>query len=237
MSRLLVALPTYQERDNLEPMLDALLGLQLDEALCSELGVLVIDDDSPDGTGAIAARYAERDPRVSLLSRARKEGLGRAYQAGLKRALAEGWDWVATMDADFSHDPGALGDLLAATERADLVLGSRYVFGGGTRNWGLSRQALSRCGSLYARRVLGVAQRDLTGGFRLYRRGLLERVPLATLHAGGYGFQIEMLLHSIRAGARVVEVPILFEERRLGRSKLGWRDVVEAAILPWQLRR
>jgi dolichol-phosphate mannosyltransferase len=233
-ARALVALPTYEERDNLEPLVRAILA-QEEHIPCS-LGVLVIDDASPDGTGKVADSLAREDARVSVLHRPIKEGLGRAYAAGLTRALSEGWDLVVTMDADFSHDPAALPSLIEAACRADLVLGSRYVRGGGTAHWGWGRRLLSRGGSIYAKRILALEQADLTGGFRVYRRELLEALPLDRLHAGGYGFQIEMLLRAARSNALVVEVPILFEERRVGHSKLGWRDVAEAILLPWRLR-
>ncbi|MGE0712801.1 MAG: polyprenol monophosphomannose synthase [Planctomycetota bacterium] len=237
--RVLVVVPTYEERDNLGALVPAVLAQA--ERAPGPLELLVVDDASPDGTGDLARELARRDPRVHALHRPRKEGLGRAYAAGFRWALAlepaRAPALVVTMDADLSHDPAALPALLDAAAAADLVCGSRWVPGGGTRNWGLGRRLLSRGGSRYAARVLGLELRDLTGGFRVYRRELLARLPLEALHAGGYGFQIEMLLRAVRAGARVAEVPILFEERRVGRSKLGWRDVSEAALLPWLLRR
>jgi len=222
--RAVVCLPTYNERDNLEEMVRA-LGELLDT---SRERVLVIDDSSPDGTGELADRLAAELPWVSVLHRERKEGLGPAYVAGFRQALAEGAELVLEMDCDFSHDPGDVPRLVAATESADLVLGSRYVAGGGTGGWGLVRRFVSRGGCLYAQILLGVSVRDLTGGFKCFRRAALEAIDLDALSARGYAFQIETTYRVLRAGLRVTEVPIRFVERRVGESKMTGSIVAEA---------
>jgi dolichol-phosphate mannosyltransferase len=221
MANAIVCLPTYNERANIEPMLRAL----------SPLGVrvLVIDDNSPDGTGEIADRLAGELDFVSVLHRQRKEGLGPAYIAGFRRALADGADYVLEFDCDFSHDPKDVPRLIAACENgADLALGSRYVPGGGTRNWGLGRRFVSIGGSWYARTLLGVGVRDLTGGFKCYRRQVLERIDLDAVRSLGYAFQIETTYRAIRAGFTVVEVPIVFSDRTEGTSKMSRAIVLEA---------
>jgi dolichol-phosphate mannosyltransferase len=192
------------------------------------VGVLVIDDSSPDGTGEIADRLAAELDAVGVLHRPRKEGLGPAYIAGFKRALADGADRIMEMDCDFSHDPDDVPRLLAATESADLVLGSRYVPGGGVGNWGLARRVISRGGSLYAQILLQTRARDLTGGFKCYRREVLERIDLDAIHSRGYAFQIETTYRTLRAGFRVVEVPIVFVDREVGGSKMSRAIVLEA---------
>jgi len=217
----IVCLPTYNERANIEPMLRALAPLGVK--------VLVIDDNSPDGTGEIADRLAGELGFVSVLHRQRKEGLGPAYIAGFRRALAEGADYVLEFDCDFSHDPKDVPRLIAACENgADLALGSRYVPGGGTRNWGLGRRFVSIGGSWYARTLLGVGIRDLTGGFKCYRRQVLERIDLDAVRSLGYAFQIETTYRTIRAGFTVVEVPIVFSDRTEGTSKMSRAIVLEA---------
>jgi len=221
--RRVICLPTYNERENLEPMVRALAQLQLEG-----LEVLVVDDGSPDGTGQIADRLAEELPWVHVLHRERKEGLGPAYLAGFARALELGADFVFEMDCDFSHDPADVLRLVAAVEDADLALGSRYVAGGGTRNWGLVRRFISRGGSLYAQLLLGLGIRDLTGGFKCYRRAVLETIDLRAIDSRGYAFQIETTYRAIRAGFRVVEVPITFADREVGGSKMSKSIVVEA---------
>jgi dolichol-phosphate mannosyltransferase len=224
MGRLLVlCLPTYNERENLEPMVRALRGLALEG-----LHVLVIDDGSPDGTGKIADRLAAEHHDVHVLHRPRKEGLGPAYLAGFRRALELGADLVFEMDCDFSHDPADVPRLAAAAEHADLVLGSRYVPGGGTRNWGLLRRAISRGGSLYAQILLQLGVRDLTGGFKCYRRTVLEHLDLDAIASLGYAFQIETTYRALRQGFRVVEVPITFVDREVGGSKMSKAIVLEA---------
>ena len=190
--------------------------------------VLVIDDNSPDGTGEIADRLAEELEYVDVLHRARKEGLGPAYVAGFRRALADGAELILEMDCDFSHDPNDVPRLVAAAGDADVVLGSRYVAGGGVRNWGLLRRLVSAGGSWYARTLLGVTVRDLTGGFKCYRRSVLERVDLDAVHSKGYAFQIETTYRALRAGFSVTEVPITFADREAGGSKMSRAIVAEA---------
>ena len=218
-----ICLPTYNERENLEPMVD-----RLGEVLGADDVILVIDDNSPDGTGEIADRLAAERSRVHVLHRPRKEGLGPAYLDGFRKALELGADLVFELDCDFSHDPADVPRLAAAAEDADLVIGSRYVQGGGTRNWGLLRRLISRGGSLYAQLLLGVPVRDLTGGFKCYRRAVLETIDLDAIQSKGYAFQIETTYRSIRAGFRVVEVPIVFTDREVGGSKMSKAIVLEA---------
>jgi dolichol-phosphate mannosyltransferase len=221
--RALICLPTYNERENLEPMVRALGRLDMEG-----LEVLVIDDASPDGTGGIADRLSAELPWVHVLHRERKEGLGPAYLAGFRRALELGADLVFELDCDFSHDPADVPRLAAATQDAELVLGSRYVRGGGTRNWGLLRRLISRGGSLYAQALLQLAIRDLTGGFKCYRRIVLETIDLGAISSRGYAFQIETTYRALRAGYRVVEVPIVFADREVGGSKMSKAIVLEA---------
>jgi dolichol-phosphate mannosyltransferase len=218
-----VCLPTYNERENLEPMVD-----RLGEVRGSDGLVLVIDDSSPDGTGEIADRLAAERDWVHVLHRPKKEGLGPAYLDGFRRALELGADLILEMDCDFSHDPADLPRLVAAASDADLVIGSRYVPGGGTQNWGLLRRLISRGGSLYAQLLLGVPVRDLTGGFKCYRRAVLERIDLGAINSKGYAFQIETTYRALRAGFRVVEVPIVFVDRQVGGSKMSRSIVLEA---------
>jgi dolichol-phosphate mannosyltransferase len=221
--RATVCLPTYDERENLEPMIRA-----LGEVLGPDDRALVIDDSSPDGTGEIAERLAAELDWVGVLHRPRKEGLGRAYLDGFRRALAEGAELVLEMDCDFSHDPADVPRLIAAADDADLVLGSRYVEGGGTANWGLVRRAISRWGSLYAQLLLGLPVRDLTGGFKCYRREVLETIDLDSVRSRGYAFQIETTYRAAQAGFRVVEIPIRFTDREVGGSKMSRSIVLEA---------
>jgi dolichol-phosphate mannosyltransferase len=220
---LVVCLPTYNERENLEAMVSALA-----EVLPDNGRILVIDDNSPDGTGEIADRLAGELDHVDVLHRARKEGLGPAYLDGFRQALELGADLVVEMDCDFSHDPADVPRLVAAAEDADVVLGSRYVRGGGTRNWGLLRRLISRGGSLYAQILLGLPIRDLTGGFKVYRRAVLETIDLDAIDSKGYAFQIEGTYRALRAGFRVVEVPIVFADREVGGSKMSRSIVLEA---------
>jgi dolichol-phosphate mannosyltransferase len=218
--RATVCLPTYNERENVERMVRALHAV----GVC----VLVIDDSSPDGTGEIADRLAEELDGVSVLHRPQKEGLGPAYLAGFRQALDDGAELILEMDCDFSHDPVDVRRLLAAAEEVDLVLASRYVEGGGTQNWGLVRRIISRGGSLYAQILLGAPVRDLTGGFKCYRRAVLEALPLDEIHSKGYAFQIETTYRSLRRGFSVREVPITFVDRLEGGSKMSKTIVVEA---------
>ncbi len=222
-----LVLPTYNEAENIEAFVRAVLP-QL-AAAAPEYHVLIVDDNSPDGSGQIADRLAAELPEVEVLHRSAKQGLGRAYLAGFERALASGADLLLEMDSDFSHDPHDLPRLIAAAEHADVVLGSRYVRGGGvTDDWGLTRRVLSRGGSWYARQVLGIPVKDLTGGFKCFRREVLEAIDLEGVHADGYGFQIELTYRAIQAGFRVTEVPIMFRDRQAGTSKMSARIAVEA---------
>jgi len=231
MNPALVCIPTYNERENLEPIVRAVLAVD------PRVDVLVVDDNSPDGTGQLADQLAAAEPRVRVLHREKKQGLGRAYLHAFRWALAEPYQYVIEMDADFSHDPKRLPRLLDAAEAgADLVLGSRYVAGGGTLNWGVGRKLISRGGSLYARSILGVGVRDLTGGFKCFRRRVLESLDLDAVQSSGYAFQIELTYRALRKGFRVVEVPIVFEDRRVGHSKMSRRIFVEALTMVWKLR-
>jgi dolichol-phosphate mannosyltransferase len=221
--RAYVCLPTYNERENLEPMLTALL-----ERLGPDDRVLVIDDSSPDGTGELADRLAMEYDRVEVLHRPAKEGLGPAYLAGFRRALAGGAELILEVDCDLSHDPDDVPRLIAAAADADLVLGSRYVAGGHIENWGLARRFVSRAGSLYAQILLWAPVKDLTGGFKCYRREVLERIDLDSISSHGYAFQIETTYRALRAGCRVVELPITFTDREAGSSKMSGPIVLEA---------
>jgi dolichol-phosphate mannosyltransferase len=229
-------LPTYNESDNLDGLVRAVLR-QLEGTGLAHT-ILVVDDGSPDGTGEIADRLAAELSAVRVLHRARKQGLGRAYLAGFELALDAGADLVMEMDADFSHDPADLPRLIAAAEAADLALGSRYVAGGGVENWGLARRLVSRGGCAYARLVLGIPVRDLTGGFKCFNRRVLEGLDLSDVHANGYGFQIELTYKAVRAGYTVAEVPIVFRDRRMGVSKMTPPIAVEAVwkVLALRLR-
>jgi dolichol-phosphate mannosyltransferase len=221
--RAYVCLPTYNERENLEPMVRALL-----ERLGPDDRVLVIDDRSPDGTGEVADRLASEHDRVEVLHRPEKDGLGPAYLAGFHRALADGAELILEVDCDFSHDPDDVPRLIAAAARADLVLGSRYVPGGRIENWGLARRFVSRAGSLYAQTLLWAPVKDLTGGFKCYRRAVLERIDLGSVSSRGYAFQIETTYRALHAGFRVVELPITFADRAAGNSKMSGPIVLEA---------
>lgn len=222
-----VVLPTYNEADTLEPLVHA-----LGEVLPAERRILVVDDASPDGTGEVAERLAAERDDVSVLHRDAKLGLGPAYVAGFGAALSGGAETIVQMDSDLSHDPAHVPTLLAALEHADLVLGSRYVPGGRVEHWGAGRRAISRLGSVYARGALGVGIRDLTGGFKAWRREALEAVAVDEVDSIGYAFQVETTYRAIKAGCRVVEVPIAFRDRRVGASKMTRSIVFEAA---WQV--
>jgi dolichol-phosphate mannosyltransferase len=219
-----VVLPTYNEAENLESLAEAVLA-----AAPAGTGILVVDDASPDGTGAIADRLGADDERIEVLHRSRKEGLGPAYVAGFARALAGGAERIVQMDADFSHDPADVPRLIAATgEGADLAVGSRYVPGGGVGDWGIVRRAISRWGSIYARAWLDLPVHDPTGGFKCFRRPVLEAIRLETVSALGYAFQIETTYRAVSAGFEVVEVPIVFSDRHVGESKMSRAIVAEA---------
>jgi dolichol-phosphate mannosyltransferase len=219
-----VVIPTYDEAGNVEAIARAVAG---------QLGpgdrILFVDDGSPDGTGEILDRLATGSGEIEVLHRPVKDGLGGALVAGFRRALESGAGLVVQMDADFSHDPASLPDLIAASRQADLVIGSRYVAGGGVQDWGAFRRVLSRGGSLYSAAVLGLPQRDLTGGFKCWRAEALGRIDLDSVGSAGYSFQVELTWRAVRAGLTVVEVPIVFRERTEGRSKMSSAIVVEAA--------
>lgn len=225
-----VVIPTYNEHDTIGELLPHILQLP-------RFRVLVVDDNSPDGTGALVAELSRSEPRLGLLSRPGKQGLGTAYLAGFRRALAEGAQFIFEMDADFSHDPSYLPRLLAAAESGyDLVLGSRYVRGGGTSDWGVVRRFISRGGNLYAGLILGLPVADSTSGFRCYRRQVLTTLQLDAVRSNGYSFQIEMAYRTLQAGFRVGEIPIMFPDRRVGKSKMSRRIVIEALVNVWRLR-
>ncbi|MFI5027528.1 MAG: polyprenol monophosphomannose synthase [Solirubrobacterales bacterium] len=216
-------LPTYNEAQSLEPLVAAVR-----EKLPASGHILIVDDASPDGTGEIAERLAGEVEGLSVLHRPRKEGLGPAYIDGFRMALEAGAGLILEMDADFSHDPAYLPRLLAAMENADLAIGSRYVEGGGVGDWGAMRRAISRSGSAYARLVLGVKVNDLTAGYKCFRREVLEAIDLDTIGSRGYAFQVELTYRALQHGFRVVEVPIVFHDRRVGSSKMSGQIVVEA---------
>ena len=227
----LIVIPTYNEREGLKAIIDAV------RKKVPAATILVVDDASPDGTGALADELAARDPQVRVKHRAAKEGLGPAYVDAFLQALSEGWQYVVQMDADFSHDPADVPRLLAALDDgADVAVGSRYVAGGGTVNWGWGRRLISLGGSLYARTILAVPIRDLTAGFKAWNAGMLRTVAPATVRAKGYGFQIEMTYRALQAGARLKEVPIRFVDRRTGQSKMSRTIFAEALTIVWRLR-
>ena len=226
----LVCIPTYNERENVERIAAAAL------AALPEAHVLVVDDGSPDGTGALADALAARDARVHVLHRRRKEGLGKAYLAAFRWALERRYDFVIEFDADFSHDPAYLPEMLRRLADADVAVGSRRVPGGGAEGWTLPRRLISAAGSAYARAVLRVPVRDLTGGFNGFRRAALERLPLDRIGTSGYGFQIEIKYRAVQAGLRVVEFPIVFRDRRAGTSKMSGAIFVEAMLNVIKLR-
>jgi len=229
--QLLVVIPTYNERENIASLVEAILALN------DRYAILVVDDSSPDGTGAIVGELATRMPgRIELLTRARKQGIGRAYVAGFARALKSEAPLIAQMDADHSHQPSDLAQLVEAADSAQLVLASRYIEGGATRGWPWHRRLISRAGGLYAGLILGVPIRDLTGGFKVWHRETLGGIELDSIHSDGYCFQIETTYRALRKGFTVEQVPITFTDRVAGKSKLSRRVVIEAAIMVWRLR-
>lgn len=230
-AEVLIIVPTYNERENAPAIARAV------HEVVPEAHILFVDDNSPDGTGQVLDELAAREARVRVLHRAGKLGLGTAYLAGFRDGLARGYRYLIEMDADFSHDPSYLPEMLRrARDGADVVVGSRYVTGGGTRNWGLGRKIISRGGGLYARTVLGVPVRDLTAGFICWRRDVLQALNLDSVRSEGYGFQIEMKYRAIKAGFRIEEMPITFVDRRVGQSKMSRKIFFEALLMVWKLR-
>jgi len=229
--QVLVVIPTYNERENLPEIVRQVL------ALGDSFRVLVVDDNSPDGTGKVADDLAAATGRIEVMHRAHKQGLGRAYIAGLQRGIESGAPIIAQMDADHSHRPQDLRTMVEAmTEKVDLVLGSRYIPGGATEGWPWHRKLISRAGGVYAGKVLGVPIRDLTGGFKVWRRELLQAIDLPSITSDGYSFQIETTYRAVKQGARIVQVPIVFHDRVAGKSKLSRRVVLEAAVRVWRFR-
>ncbi len=231
-----VVIPTYNEAENLERVVGAVLA-ELQRVAGEEHRILVVDDNSPDGTGEIAERLAGESPAVEVLHREAKAGLGQAYIAGFTYALDRGAELIFEMDADLSHDPRYLGPMLAEADSHDLVLGSRYVAGGGVRDWGWMRRVISRGGGIYARLILGVDVHDLTGGFKCIRREVLEAIDIGSIDAAGYVFQIEVTYRALLAGFRIKEVPIVFRDRTQGTSKMSAKIALEAMLLVPRLRR
>lgn len=231
MNSALVIIPTYNERENLEAITSAVLSSE------SRADILVVDDNSPDGTGQLADDLAKKHARIHVLHRQQKQGLGKAYLEAFAWALAQGYQLIIEMDADFSHDPKYLPVLIdTALGGADLVVGSRYVPGGGTVNWGLVRRLISKGGSLYARSILGVRIRDLTAGFKCFNRRVLEAIELDQVQASGYAFQIELTYRALKKGFTVKEVPIMFEDRRVGQSKMSQKIFIEGMTTVWKIK-
>ncbi|MEO8358628.1 MAG: polyprenol monophosphomannose synthase [Vicinamibacteria bacterium] len=229
--RSIVVVPTYNELQNVDALLTALLSLP------SGVDVLVVDDGSPDGTGTRVDEWIARDSRVKAIHRPRKMGLGTAYIAGFTRALSEGYDTVVEMDADFSHRPDYVPALIEQSKTYDLVIGSRYIPGGGTSGWGLHRRLLSKGANIFARTMLGLTVQDCTAGFRCFRAEALRRIDFGAVLAEGYSFQVEMLVRILKSGGSVAEVPITFEDRRHGRSKISRTEVFKAVSTVWRLSR
>ena len=226
----LIVIPTYNERENIAKLIPAI------RRALPVADILVVDDSSPDGTADVVDRFSADDAQVMLRTRQEKNGYGKAVTAGFQWGLDRHYTHILQMDADLSHDPKYLPEIIRASQQADLVLGSRYVPGGGTENWGLRRRILSRGGNAYARMILGLRVRDLTGGFRCWRRELLQELHLETIKASGYSFMIESLHRAVSRKARVVEVPIIFADRTAGRSKMSKRIISEALLLVWRIR-
>jgi len=227
----LVIVPTFNEKENLPLLVEAVFNI------VPHVNILVVDDGSPDGTGQLADELAGRDSRIHVMHRTRKEGLGKAYVAGFDWALEHGYELIFEMDCDFSHRPEHLPDFLEAAKDADLVLGSRYIKGGGTENWGLSRKIISRGGNMYARAVLGLPYKDLTGGFKCFRRKVLETLDIHNLFSFGYCFQIELTYRAHNRGFKIAQVPIIFPDRTRGQSKMSGKIFKEAFFTVWKLRR
>lgn len=230
ISRALVVLPTYNERENLPLMVDALLKIE------PPVDIVVVDDGSPDGTGAIAGKLAEENPRVNVIHRAGKMGLGTAYLAGFRFGLERGYELLISMDCDFSHNPNYLPAMMAKADKADLVIGSRYTEGGGTKGWPLKRRIISRTANLGMRFILGLRTRDSSAGFRCYHRSALEAIGLNNIRSTGYNALEEMVFRCEKARLSIVEIPIIFEERRLGQTKMSFNDMLGVALLAIKLR-
>lgn len=230
MNKVLIAIPTYNEIENIRQMVEMILAKD------NRYHVLIIDDNSPDGTGDLMAAFVQKEPRAHVIRRSGKLGLGSAYLKSFQFAIDEGYDAVVQMDADFSHHPKYLHPLVSLLGEADLAIGSRYVRGGGTKNWGLIRKIISRGGSWYSKTILGVPIEDLTGGFNAWRVSKLKTLPLDTIRSEGYSFQIEMKYTAFRYGFRIKETPILFEDRTLGNSKMSRRIVLEAIYRVWGMK-
>lgn len=231
--KFLIVIPTYNEIQNLKGLTEAVFQIADSKAHLydvKEVNVLVVDDNSPDGTGKLADELAKKEPRISVLHRTQKNGLGKAYVAGFAWALDRGYDAICEMDADFSHNPTYLPEFWRLLKDHDVVLGSRYVEGGGVKNWGLARRFISRGGSVYARSILGMPIQDMTGGYNAWRRSVLEAVDISTLRSEGYAFQIELKWRAWKKGFKLVEFPILFEDRFAGKSKMSKRIIVEAML-------
>lgn len=231
MAKTIIVIPTYNEKNNLPKLLDQIFSLKIDG-----LNILVVDDNSPDGTGKIVDKMKKTNPQIDILHREKKQGLGKAYVAGFKEALGKGADYIFEMDADLSHDPKYLPDFFKAIQNYDLVLGSRYIKGGGVSNWNLARRLISRFGNIYARIILGLPYHDLTGGFKCYRRNVLESIGLDNLSSVGYNFQIESTYKVHHAGFKIVETPIIFTERAEGDSKFNIKIVIESFWKVLELR-
>lgn len=228
--KILVIIPTYNEKENISTILP--LVLKQDQGI----EVLVVDDNSPDGTGKLVEELKASNPRVKLITRAKKSGLGTAYMAGFDYALQNGYDYIFEMDSDFSHDPNYIPDFLKAIEDSDLVLGSRYIKGVNVVNWPITRLLLSYFANVYARWVTGLPVRDSTGGFKCFKREVLEKIGLDNIHSNGYAFQIEMSFRAWRKGFKIKEIPIIFVDRRAGESKMSKKIVREAIWVVWKLR-
>ena len=230
MAKSLVVIPTYNEKDNIENITNAVLEVE------PSLNVLIVDDNSPDGTGRIADEMAQQDSRVFVLHRQEKSGLGSAYIAGFKYALEREYEFIFEMDADFSHDPKNLPRFLEKMKEYDLVLGSRYINGVNVVNWPMSRLLLSYCANVYARLITGLPVRDTTGGFKCFRRHVLEQIDLDAVQSDGYSFQIEMTFKAWKKGFTICEIPIIFVDRLAGQSKMSKKIVREAIVMVWKLR-
>jgi dolichol-phosphate mannosyltransferase len=230
--RALIVVPTYNERENIQPLIEAIFKI-----VPSTVDVLVVDDGSPDGTGQLVAQLSQSNSRLNVLHRPKKMGLGTAYVHGFKWGLPRDYEAFIEMDADFSHNPDYLPTMIGCLTTHDVAIGSRYVRGGGTVNWGLGRKLLSRAGSLYSRFILSASIRDFTGGFNGWRRQVIEAVDLDTLRSDGYSFQIELKYRAFLKGFQIVEFPITFEDRKVGKSKMNKRIVFEALARVWSFRR